>query len=91
MHKLKLHVAVTSGYSDRGAIGMKQIYYCTTPNCSGYAVITNIFLHRLGYTPYAIRHTISANKLKYGKQTEIRQASSNSKLIRLRKSECPII
>lgn len=82
MHKLKLHVAVTSG--DRGAICMKQMYYCICCNFIEFFSHSKLFglrshhkyfLHRLGYTPYAIRHTISANKLKYGKQTEIRQAN----------------
>lgn len=84
MHKLKLHVAVTSG--DRGAICMKQMYYCICCNfieffshskLFGYAVITNIFCIALGIRRmlYAIQYRQinlnTASKLKYGKQAQI--------------------
>lgn len=80
MHKLKLHVAVPSCYSCRGAICMKQIYYCISCNfieLFSYAKLFGLrshhkyLLHCLGYTPHAIRHTLSANELKYGKQAQI--------------------
>lgn len=67
MHKLKLHVAVTSGLSDRGAIYMEHNYYCISCNFIELFSFAKLFglrshheylLHRLGYTPYAISHTI---------------------------------